>query len=126
MYLLIAYLLLAKWELHKKKRFDMLLTAMELMEESYNSDSSIINLTADDTSSIAEFVDLSKTLEVVDLCSSSSGSSDDSSVGFLKLMPCLLQGQCESDTSSSGTSFSSGGTGGGTGLPHPQLIGLLV
>ena len=102
-----AYSLLVEQELRNKGRFDILSTAMQLMEESSDSDSScnsrVIDLTGD-VSLVAEFVDLSKDPEVIDLCSSSSDSS---------FMPRgLLQGASDTDTSSSGT-------GGKSGLPHP-------
>ena len=109
MHLLIAYSLLMKQELQNKGRFDILLTAMELMETDSNS-TSIIDLTADDDTSVAEFVDLSKTPEVVNLCSSSSSDSSNNLLP-LKLMPQgLLQDQSGSDISFSRTSSCSSWT----------------
>ena len=88
--------------------------------------SRIIDLTGDDQS-VAEFVDLSKDLEVVDLCSSSDSSSDSSNdsslVDLSKLMPCGLLQHQSSDVL---TSTCSSGTGGRAGLPHPRLIGTLI
>ena len=80
MHLLIAYSLLVKQELQNKRCFDILLTPMQHMEiNSSNSNSRIIDLTADDKL-VVEFVDLSKGLEVVDLCSCSCDSSISSSI----------------------------------------------
>ena len=138
MHLLIAYCLLVQQELQSKRCFDILLTTMEIMMETdSNSDyssnsnsSSIIDLTAgNDTTSVAEFVNFPKTPEVVDLCSSSSGSSNSSaSLLYSKLLLCSLlqEGQSDSDISTSGTSLCSSRTGGRAGLPHLQLIGTLV
>ena len=66
--------LLVKQELQNKGCFDILSTAMQLVEESdSNCNSRVIDLTGDKP--VAEFVDLLKDLEVVDLYSSSSDSS---------------------------------------------------
>ena len=77
-----AYSLLVEQELRNKGRFDILSTAMQLMEESdSNCNSRVIDLTGD--KSVPEFVNLSKDPEVFNLCSSSSDSSicsSDSSV----------------------------------------------
>ena len=136
MHLLIAYSLLVKQEL-QNKRFDILSTAMQLMEEpnfsnfDSNLDSRVIDLTANDKS-IAEFVDFSKDPEVLNLCSSSSDSSicsSDSSVNLFpsKLMPCsLLQAQSDSNISTSRTSLCSSRAGGRAGLPHLQFICTLI
>ena len=131
MRLLIAYSFLVKQELQNKGQIDIHSTVMELMETDSNSTSktnsnstSIIDLTGDDDTSVAEFV--SKTLEVVDLCCSSSSDSSDNLLPS-ELMPCgLIQDQSDSDIPISGTSLSSSGTGGRSGVPHPQPIGTLV
>ena len=94
------------------------------MEETdSDSDSRIIDLTADTMSSVAEFIDLSKDPEVIDLCSSDNSSTTSSDLlrsNHSKLMPhSVLQ-----DTSDTSIDLHSG-TGGKAGLAHPQLIGTL-
>ena len=128
MCLLIAFSLLVKQELQNKgSRFDILSTAMQLMDDS-DSNSRIIDLTGNDQL-VAEYVDLSKDAEVVDLYSRNSSvsllcsSSDLLSSNHSKLMShALVQ---DSDTSIDSDNSSSG-TGGKAGLAHPLLIGTLV
>ena len=131
MRLSLAYSLLVQQELHQnKKRFDALATAMQLLAEDesvsvYDNESvsvldKVIDLTGDE--SVAEFVDLTKDPEVIDLCSlsscSSSSSHSSSSSSTSALMPrgLIQHGGVGGSTDSD---ISSAGTGGHPGLPHP-------
>ena len=116
----------------QNKHFNILSSSIQLMDDSDSNSRININLTGDGQS-VAEFVVLSKDLELVNLCCSSSSDSSfcssDSSIDSFpsNLMPCgLLQDQSDSDISTSRTSLCSSRTGRRAGLPHLRLIGTLI
>ena len=126
----LAYALLVQQELRRKSQFDILATAMQLMEDDGEETSSIIDLTGN--KSVAEFVDLAKDPEVFDLCSSSSSSCSSSCSSSSSLssdiMPrgLLKQHGIDGVDDSTDSDISFTGTGGHEGLPNHQLIGTLI
>ena len=129
MRLSLAYSLLVQQEIWNRNRFDVLSTTLQLMEEDetdLDDAPSIIDLTLDDNLSVAEFIDLLKSPELFDLCSSSSDSSTSSSSSGLKPRGLLQRGVNDSLDSNIDSDISSAGTDGHPGLPHPQLIGTLI
>ena len=131
-----ALLLVLEGKEKNRQRFDILLTAMRLMDETENESSiadnkTVIDLTAGVDKLVAGFIDLTKAPEVFNLCSLSSSSSSTSS-GLSKLMPHdLLQhtsmmNYSDDVNNSSESDISFNRTGGNDGLPHPQLIGTLI
>ena len=123
----LAYSLLVQQEIWNRNRFDVLSTTLQLMEEDetdLDDAPSIIDLTLDDNLSVAEFIDLLKSPELFDLCSSSSDSSTSSSSSGLKPRGLLQRGVNDSLDSNIDSDISSAGTNGHPGLPHTtQLIG---
>ena len=93
---------------------------MQLVEEDNHHTRSIIDLTGNNKS-VAEFVDLTKDPEVIDLCSATLHLSSSSNSKLMSRN--VLQ---DSDNSVDSSDISSGGTGGHQRLPHPRLIGTVI